>query len=136
MMTEPQKITIIEGPPPTFEYANDSWLYGLTEGPSPYRIARCTLRTFNGPALVERCYRAWRDGESIDLEFRDDDGLTREAPIVAARWAERTEGDVLMIWVRMEDSEVEIELDFEFDDDEDNDPFDDEDSWDFPSLME
>ncbi|MGA9533503.1 MAG: hypothetical protein WBR18_12365 [Anaerolineales bacterium] len=131
-MAEPQKITIIEGPPPTFEYASDGWLYGLTEGPRPYRMARCTLRTFNGPALVERCYRAWRDGETIDLEFRGDDGLTREAPIVAARWGETHEGDVLLIWVRLEDSEVEIE----FDDEDDDEPFDDEENWDFPSLLD
>lgn len=134
-MTESQKITIIEGPPPTFEYANDGWLYGLTEGPVPYRVARCTLRTFNGPALVERCYRAWRDGRKIDLEFRDEGGLTREAPIVAARWAEMDEGDVLLIWVRLKDSEVEIEIDFEFDDDDDG-GHDEGPNWDFPSLTE
>ncbi|MFP3853526.1 MAG: hypothetical protein ACLFWD_04430 [Anaerolineales bacterium] len=120
-MTEPKKITIIEGPPPTFEYAHENWLFGLTEGPSPYRIARCQLRTFNGPALVERCYRAWRDNEIIELEFRSEDGLKQKAPIVAARWMEMDQGDVLMLWVRLEDSEVEIELDFEFDDDEDDD---------------
>ena len=95
-MTEPKKITIIEGPPPTFEFAHETWLYGLTEGPSPYRIARCQVRTFK-------------------------DGLTHMAPIVAARWMEREEGDVLLLWVRLEESEVEIELDFEFDDGEDDD---------------
>jgi hypothetical protein len=134
-MAEPQKITIIEGPPPTFEYADESWLYGLTEGPAPYRIARCTLRTHNGPALVERCYRTWRDRNNIDLEFRDDSGLTRQAPIVAARFAEQDEGDVMMVWVRLEESEIEIELDFEFDDGDDDD-LDDEGNWDLPSLTE
>ena len=119
-MTEQKKITIIEGPPPTFEYAHETWLYGLTEGPSPYRIARCQLRTFNGPALVERCYQAWRDNEKIELEFRTEEGLTDMAPIVAARWMELEEGDVLLLWVRLEDSEVEIELDFDFDDGEDD----------------
>lgn len=131
-MNEPQKITIIEGPPPTFDYASEPWLFGLTEGPSPYRVARCTLRTFNGPALVERCYRAWRDDKKIDLEFRDEGGLTRTAPIVAARWTELEEGQVLIVYVRLEESEVEIEIDFEFDDDDD---LDDMGDWDFPSLL-
>lgn len=126
-MAEPKKITIIEGPPPTFEYTDEAWLYGLVEGPVPYQIARCTLRTFNGPALVERCYRAWREGETIDLEFRDEDGLTQEAPIIAARWGELDQGDVLQIWVRLEDSEVEIELDFDFGDDSDYDDWGDDD---------
>lgn len=131
-MSEPRKITIIEGPPPTFDYANDPWLFGLMEGPSPYRVARCTLRTFNGPALVERCYRAWRDGNKIELEFRDESGLTRTAPIVAARWTEVEEGQVLIVWVRLHESEVEIEIDIQFDDDDDPDDLGD---WDFPSLL-
>ncbi len=124
-MAEPRKITIIEGPPPTFELADDAWLYGLIEGPAPYQVAQCTLRTYNGPALVERCYRAWRAGETIDLEFRDEEGLTQQAPIIAARWATLEEGDVLLVWVRLEDAEVEIELDFDFDDDSDDGEDDD-----------
>ena len=132
-MQEPQKITIIEGPTPTFEYADDPWLYGLIESSLPYRIANCKLRTFNGPELVERCYRAWRDGKSIDLEFRDDHGLTRNAPIVAARWAEQEEGDVLFVWVRLEEDEIEIEFDIDLDLDDGDDS--DEDGWDSPSLL-
>lgn len=124
-MAEARKITIIEGPPPTFEYADEAVLAGVVEGPIPFQVARCTLRTFNGPALVERCYRAWREGETIELEFRDEDGLTQEAPIVAARWAELDQGDVLTVWVRLEDSQVEIELDFDFGDDSDYDDWDD-----------
>lgn len=119
-MAEPEKITIIEGPPPTFEFVANAWLYGLTEGPQPARIAVCRVRTFNGPSLVERCYRAWRDGQPISLEYRAEDGLTEEVPIVAARWVEIEEGDVLMVWVRLDEDEMEIEIDFEFDD-----PFDD-----------
>ena len=44
-----------------------------------------TLRTFNGQALVERCYRAWRGRVPIHLEYRQSDGLNNEAPIIAAR---------------------------------------------------
>lgn len=53
------KITIIEGPPPTFEAIDDGWALGLNEGPFLYDLAMTRLRTFNGPALVERCHRAW-----------------------------------------------------------------------------
>jgi hypothetical protein len=123
-MNEPEKITIIEGPPPTFEAVGDPWSLGLSEGPSAYQIALCRVRTANGPALVERCYRAWRDRQSISLEFRDQDGATHQAPIVAVRWIEVEDGHVLLLWVRLEESEYEIELDFDLDDDLDDDDFD------------
>ncbi len=119
-MDQHEKITIIEGPPPTFELVSDPGFLGLVEGPIPTQIAVCHLRTFNGPALVERCYRAWRDGQQISLEFRSDEGLTQEAPIIAARWAEMEEGQVLFLWVRLDDVEIEIELDFGEDDFEDD----------------
>ncbi len=131
-MAEPEKITIIEGPPPTFEMAQDTWLLGLTEGPQPYQVALCRVRTFNGPALVERCYRAWRDKHPISLEYRDEEGLTQQAPILAVRWVELPEGDVLLIWVRHANQDIEFQLEFDFDDFEDIDdledfdPFDDE----------
>ncbi len=123
-MTEPEKITIIEGPPPTFELVAEPLLYGLTEGPVPTQVALCRVRTFNGPALVERCYRAWRAGQTIRLEYRTEEGLTRQAPIIAVRWVELPEGDALLLWVRLRDDEIEVELDY-FDEDEDD--FDDGD---------
>lgn len=115
-MPEPEKITIIEGPPPTFELVGDTWLYGLTEGPVPSRVVFCRVRTGNGPALVERCYRAWRERQSILLEFRSQDGLTQESPIVAVRWLETPEGHELMLWVRLQEDEIEIEFGFDIDD--------------------
>ncbi|NIM94570.1 MAG: hypothetical protein GTO18_12795 [Anaerolineales bacterium] len=138
-MAEPEKITIIEGPPPTFEVANDPFLLGLPEGPTPMQILMCRLRTHNGPALVERCYRAWRTGQSISLEFRSEEGLTLQAPIVASRWMEVEEGHILMLWVRLEDEGIEMDFDFDIDDldaldDDYDDPFDDafdEDDFDF-----
>ena len=57
---EAEKITIIEGPPPTFEERADDWVQSLAEAAQPSRTALTRLRTFNGPALVERCYRAWK----------------------------------------------------------------------------
>jgi hypothetical protein len=70
------------------------------------------VRTANGPELVERCYRAWRDNQSIALEYRAEDGTAQQAPIVAARWTEVPDGHMLLLWVRLEEGEVEVDLDF------------------------
>ncbi len=114
-----EKITIIEGPPPTFEAVNDGWVTGLLESPSLADIAITRLRTFNGPSLVERCNRAWRSQNNIYLEYRASDGLEQSAPIVAARTLEVEDGQVLLLWVRLNNDEVELELGY------DDDPGDD-----------
>jgi len=115
-----EKITIIEGPPPTFEVSGDGWALGLNESPTLASIAITRLRTFNGPALVERCHRAWRNRKPIQLEFRESDGLVQSAPIVAARYVETNDGQVLVLWVRIPDDEVEAELDYGDDEDQNN----------------
>jgi hypothetical protein len=125
-----EKITIIEGPPPTFEAVDEGWVMGLNESPTLADIALTRLRTFNGPALVERCFRAWRQRQAIYLEFRTSDGLERLAPIVAARYLEVDEGHLLLLWVRLNDEEVELELGY---DDDVGDDYDDDD-FDFPDL--
>jgi hypothetical protein len=122
-----EKITIIEGPPPTFEEVNESWAHGLNESPTLADIAITRLRTFNGPSLVERCHRAWRNQEPIHLEFRTSDGLEHKAPIVAARTMHAEEGDLLLLWVRLANEDAELELDY----DDDEDDADESDS-DFP----
>jgi len=132
VMTETEKITIIEGPPPTFEVSNDPLLLGLTESTNPMQVVMCHLRTHNGPELVERCYRAWSKGETIKLEFRSEEGLTLQSPIVASRWAETAEGHVLILWIRLEDEDISINLDYHpdddpYSDDEFEDLFDDSD---------
>ena len=119
-----QKITIIEGPPPTFEAVNDGWVMGLNESPTLGEIAVTRLRTFNGPALVERCYRAWNNHQPIHLEFRSADGLEQQAPIVAARTLETDEGHLLILWVRLTDEEVELELGYEDDQSDSDDDLD------------
>ena len=48
------KITIIEGPTPVFEDINDGWAVGLNESPILYDTIFTEVRTYNGPALVER----------------------------------------------------------------------------------
>lgn len=115
------KITIIEGPPPTFEAVQDDWVWGLNESPTLAEMVITRLRTFNGPALVERCHRAWRHRQAIHLEFRDLDGLTHEAPIVAARAVETNEGQMLLLWLRLQNENVELALDYEDDVDADDD---------------
>jgi len=124
-----EKITIIEGPPPTFEAVNDGWVLGLNESPNLADIVMTKLRTFNGPALVERCYRAWRDHKPIFLEYRESDGLENTAPIMAARTLEVDDGQMLLLWVRLDNEEVELE--FGYDDDFEDDIDDD---YGFPDL--
>ncbi len=97
----PEKITIIEGPPPSFELPAETWALSLAEGPRLGRVAVTRLRTFNGPSLVERCWKAWDDGRPVYLEYRDKSGLTQQAQIVAARYAEAPEGHVLLLHVRL-----------------------------------
>lgn len=113
------KITIIEGPPPTFEDVDDGWALGLNEGPFLYDLALTRLRTFNGPALVERCYRAWNNHDHIYLHYRDNSGLEERVPIVAARSVDTSEGQVLLLWIRRKPEETEVEIDIEDDEDED-----------------
>ncbi|MBN2043774.1 MAG: hypothetical protein JW757_02040 [Anaerolineales bacterium] len=126
---EDSKITIIEGPTPTFEVVYDTWANGIVDGSSLASVAVTRLRTANGHKLVERCYRAWNRKDPIHLEFRGNDGLPQEVPIVAAQAAETDEGDVLLLWVRL--SENDLVIDFVYEDDEDFDDFDDYDDDDF-----
>ncbi len=117
-----EKITIIEGPSPTFEAVDDSWALGLSDSPTLGDVAVTHLRTFNGPALVERCHRAWRNQQPIHLEYRTSDGLEHSAPILAARYVETDEGQLLILWVRLSKEDAEIELAYEdFNDDDDDD---------------
>jgi hypothetical protein len=127
-MDEAKKITIIEGPPPTFELPNQGWAYGVSDSSTLAGVALTRLRTANGPSLVERCYKAWHKQESINLEFRTPDGLHQQAQIVAARNTQVPEGDLLMLWVRLPAEDLELEIGYEEDmDDDDLDMPDDSD---------
>ena len=121
------KITIIEGPPPTFESIPDLWVHGLSEGTMQSDMMMTRLRTFNGIALLERCQQAWSKQVEMQLEFRTSDGLRSEVPIVAARNLETDEGDMLVLWLRMPDDSIEIEIGYD-------DDFDDEDDWDIGEI--
>jgi len=128
-----EKITIIEGPPPTFELVNDVWANGIVESPILANIAVTRLRAGNSPALVERCYRAWNRRQPINLEFRAEDGMTLEVPIVAARSTDTDEGQLLFLWVRLPDEDYEI--DFEYRDIDSGDNDDNEDDEAPPDLL-
>jgi hypothetical protein len=117
------KITIIEGPPPTFETVQDGWALGLNEGPFLYDLALTRLRAFNGAALVERCHRAWSNLNTIQLEYRNELGLEEYAPILAARHVHSTDGDMLLLWVRREAEDIDDDFDDD-DSDADDDSFD------------
>ncbi|HSF80162.1 MAG TPA: hypothetical protein VLA49_02950 [Anaerolineales bacterium] len=119
------KITIIEGPPPTFELVTEGWVLSLNESPSLSNMVVTRVRTFNGPSLVERCHKAWRNQQPIYLEYRTSEGLDHQAPIVAARYVEVEDGHLLILWLRLSDEEVELELGYEDDlGDENEDDFD------------
>ena len=117
------KITIIEGPPPVFEAVQDGWALGLNEGPHLTDVVLTRLRTFNGPALVERCYRAWRENLTINLHYRSDTGMEEYAPIMAARTVETEEGHVLLLWLYLDSEKYELE--FDSGDEEDFDDYED-----------
>ena len=113
------KITIIEGPPPVFETVDDGWAIGLSECPPLYDMAVTRLRTFNGPALVERCHKAWTDQGAMFLHYRNPLGLEERAPILAARSVESDDGHVLLLWIRRDPEESEAQFDPDEDDDDD-----------------
>ncbi len=114
------KITIIEGPPPIFEPSQEGWSLSLTEGPTQVVSALTRLRTFNGPQLVERCYRAWRSHQAMHLVYKNDMGLIQETPIQAARSLDTEEGQVLLLWVYLDPEVVEFEIDRGEDDNQDD----------------
>lgn len=144
-----EKITIIEGPPPVFEDITDGWAVGLNESPILYDTIFTQVRTFNGPALVERCHRAWKENLSIFLHYKNEMGVEEKAPIVAVRSVDSDEGQVLLLWVRQlptfddlkdmienfNDLEDDDEEDDDYDeDDEEDDDFDDDESGEFGYL--
>lgn len=118
------KITIIEGPTPTFESISDLWVHGLAEGTNQADVLITHLRTFNGPSLVERCHHAWRANTNISLEYKNHEGLNAEVPIIAARTVKTEEGDMLMLWLRFTDNAVELEIGYDDEYGEDDEDWD------------
>lgn len=122
------KITIIEGPTPVFEDTNDGWAIGLNESPMLYDTLFTQVRTFNGPALVERCHYAWKRNSTIYLHYRNEMGLEEKAPIVAARSVDTNDGQVLLLWLRQLPTFEDLQEYMESSDDESyEDDYDDGD---------
>lgn len=127
------RITIIEGPTPDFNLIEDpqeegsasAWTVGVLEGPLLYRIATTNVRSFDSQALLERCTRAWKQNQTMILEYRDEIGLRKEAQIIAAQALTVEEGDVLQLWVRRDLEESQLSDDSSESDDEDTDFNDD-----------
>jgi len=94
------RITIIEGPTPVFEDISDGWALGLNESPLLYDTIFTQVRTLNGPALVERCHKAWKSNLSIYLHFKNQMGIEEKAPIIAVRSVGTDEGQMLLLWIR------------------------------------
>ena len=127
MITEPELISIIEGPTPEFQPTPQRWLQSIYEGPDDRAIAVCRLRTASGEDIMERCYAAWDEGRSVKLDYPDNLRMRQQADVVAMRLTEVDEGKMLLLWVSL-DYEIEFEeIDDDFDgdlDDEEDDGFD------------
>ncbi len=94
----------LSGDPDRSEELN--WAIGILEGPFLYDTFLTTLRTLDSNKLLDRCKTAWEAKQTMFLEYKDEIGLRREDPIIAARALTVQEGDMLLLWVRRElDSE-------------------------------
>ncbi len=95
------KITIIEGPTPTFENVSANWADSICETPEPGCIMMTNLRTMNGKGLLERCHHTWSQCDTMYLHYRNTIGLEERIPIIAAESLETEEGQKLILWVVM-----------------------------------
>jgi len=131
-ITEPELITIVEGPPPDFQLANELWPLSLWEGSAPQTVAYTQMRTFDGSSMLERCTRAWSQSRPVMLDFPQADGLRQQAEVLAARATTVEEGDVLNLWVALPVGQVAADDEaFDVGDDDDGDAEDDDFAADF-----
>ncbi len=107
MSEEAESITIIEGPPPEFKDAEQVWTLSLVEANQAYDISLTQVRSFKGQALMERCRRAWQGQRPIYLDFPAYSGLRRRFEIIAAKFEQLPEGDLLNLWVRHRPNETQ-----------------------------
>lgn len=122
-MTEPEYITIVEGPTPDFKPSADFSINSILEGPSDSLSALCEMRTLNGTDIVERCQRAWEEGRPVRLDYPDDMRMRQEIDVLAIRLQEIDEGKVLQVWVRQTVDTLAEEEASEYEDDDDDDRF-------------
>ncbi len=98
-MSEPELISIIEGPTPDFTLTGHGSLQSIYEGPIELATAVCELRTNTGPAIIDRCTEAWQERRAVKLEFPDETRTPQLIDVVSMQLHEREEGEVLMLWV-------------------------------------
>ena len=118
-MTEPEYITVLEGPTPDFQPTNEEWLYTIAEGPNANFISRCQFRTANGEDIRERCVEAWKAHRPVRLKYPDEMRLPQEIDVVSLRLSEIDEGTILTLWVRDDVLYVEEDEDIDLDDSDD-----------------
>lgn len=119
--TEPELITIIEGPTPEFQAAPQDWVQSIHEGPIDRLVATCQLRTGNGEDILERSRRAWSENRLVQLDFPDQMRMRQRIDVLALRLTEVEEGAVLILWVSLP---IEYDEDDEYEDGDDDDFFD------------
>lgn len=126
MSAEPEYITIVEGPPPTFQLAPSLWNESIYESRYQNGVALVELRTRNGEDIRERCQRAWGERREVQLQYRDEDFQEQVVDVVAMRLVEVPEGDLLRLWVHLplDEDEILANIENSLDDDDDLD-FDD-----------
>jgi hypothetical protein len=123
-ISEPELISIIEGPTPEFQPTPQRWLQSIHEGPRDHAIASCQLRTANGTDILSRCQNAWQENRPVKLDFPDEIRMRQQVDVVAMRLDEVEEGQVLLLWVSLPYELVSVE---DLDDDDFDDDFDDDD---------
>ena len=117
-MSEPEYITIVEGPTPEFRPVQERLYQSVLEGPMDADIAICELRTLNGPGIVERCRVAWEEGRTVLLDYPDDMRMRQHATVVSMRLTEwEDSGNVLKLWVQQPLEELETPDEFDEGDD-------------------
>lgn len=119
--TEPELITIIEGPTPEFQAAPQDWVQSIHEGPIDRLVASCQLRTGNGEDILARSRRAWSENRLVQLDFPDQMRMRQRIDVLALRLTEVEEGAVLILWVSLP---IEYDEDDEYEDGDDDDFFD------------
>lgn len=123
--TEPELITIIEGPTPEFRFSPQEWVQSIHEGPGSSIVATCQLRTGNGEDIMDRCRRAWQELRPVKLDFPDELRMRQQVDVLAAKLEATNEGPVLNIWVSLppeydDEGDDDDAIDYDDDDDDDN----------------
>ena len=114
--SEPELITVVEGPTPEFRESPYLWLGSILEGPVDSEVVMCELRTYSGESIVERCLNAWREGRPVKLDFPDRLRMRRQLDVAAMRLTLMEEGPLLQLWLRVLEGELEED---EFDEEDD-----------------